>query len=98
MKRDIAQFSNTVTVEHGVVIPNRSYPTRTYPWRTMKPGDSFFVPQNGAEFASVRSSASYFASKNPGYKFTARRVYNPEPGIRVWRIKAPEIVYGANKP
>lgn len=53
----------------------------TYPFRDMKPGDSFFV-ENGNN-ASISCCASNFASKNPGFKFTTRREGN---GYRCWRI------------
>lgn len=59
----------------------------------MKIGESFFVPRDDREYYSVRSSASYFAARNPGYKFSIHRIDNPD-GCRVWRVKAPEIVYG----
>lgn len=64
-----------------------------YPWREMAVGDSVFIPGDLQESYSVRTAAAYFAKRNPGFKFSIHRLDEPM-GVRVWRIKAPEIVYG----
>ena len=53
-----------------------------YPWREMKPGDSFFVPVgNGAQ------KGMSVNAKNAGIKVATRTVVeNGVKGFRVWRI------------
>lgn len=76
-----AQFQ----VERGV--PVLEYPRgrpAKYPFRSMKVGDSFLVPETGLYAANrVSRSASACGSRN-GCKYVTRRV--PE-GVRCWRVK-----------
>jgi hypothetical protein len=51
---------------------------KIYPFEEMKPGESFFVPQD--RLISVRQSMSRINKKSK-YKFVSRRV---DSGIRVW--------------
>lgn len=50
-----------------------------YPFRALKIGDSFWTPH----VAKVRQAASWFAKRNPPYKFATRA---EREGLRVWRI------------
>jgi hypothetical protein len=69
-----------LAVETGIPIPrSASGPKGLYPWRDLKVGDSFFIP-NCKE--SVRGSLSQGA-KRFNIKIATRTV---EGGVRVWRI------------
>lgn len=55
-----------------------------YPFKDMKVGDSFFVPEgSNHNLASMRQKA-YLAGKHHGMKFSTRYA---DGGVRVWRIK-----------
>ena len=55
-----------------------------YPWREMRIGDSFFIPNKDVTSDSMAFSApSNFSLRNPEYKFAVRRI---EDGYRIWRI------------
>jgi hypothetical protein len=51
-----------------------------YPWRLMKPGNSFFVPQ-GSE--RTISSLAVSAGRARGWRFVVRSV---DGGVRCWRV------------
>ena len=75
----------SISIESNVPIPaNATCRQRThYPWAKMKVGDSFQFPITKRH--SVSSSASYFASKNPGFHW---RIAAGEEYGRVWRVSA----------
>lgn len=70
-------------IEKGIPIPTVGT-RRKFPFAEMKIGDSFFISQIEGETNSVRSTACYYARRNPGYKFRVKRV---EGGTRVWRVQ-----------
>ena len=81
-------MSGAFKVDSGVPLPalskgGRGAPPK-YPFGTMGPGDSFFVPVADAQRAShpVRRSANQYG-KRCGMKFATRSV---EGGIRCWRL------------
>lgn len=55
-----------------------------YPFRQMKVGQSFFVPNDEVDSFNLRMAASSFAQRNKDFRFTVRK---EEEGYRVWRIK-----------
>lgn len=62
-----------------------------YPFADMKVGDSFFVKGGLKETYNLRTAASYFAIRHPGYKFSVRAV---DGGCRVWRVPMEPTEYG----
>lgn len=68
--------------KHIAVPPITRRGNRKYPFPQMKIGESFYVGDT-AKTNSVRYSASYYAIRNKGFKFTVRKEAN---GVRVWRI------------
>jgi hypothetical protein len=73
-------------VERGVPIPTRGS-HHTYPFGTMRVGDSFLVPV--AKRKTVRSAA-WLAGKRRGWKFKSRDDLDELGrlrGVRVWRVK-----------
>lgn len=77
------------TVEKNVPIPRSNWTGNyRYPFRQMEIGDSFFVPGDspGEAAIRVRSAASYFCHRNPGFYFSVLKV---DGGCRVWRIESP---------
>lgn len=81
----------TFKIESGVPVPPRTGRT-IYPFREMKPGDSFALPLNGGGPAvqklmmrRVISAAQTF-TRRYGPHFTVRLVLD-EGIIRVWRDK-----------
>ena len=66
---------SVITIDKNVPFPGRALRS-TYPFKDMKVGDSFFVPDRQTIF--VRS-----AEKGLGFTFRARRV---DGGVRVWRV------------
>jgi hypothetical protein len=68
----------TIEVDDTVPLPDER--RLKYPFATMKPGQSFFVP--GGDLHKVASAASHW-SKTRGYRFTTRAV---DGGIRCWRV------------
>lgn len=68
-------------IEHGIEKP-RNYRRGVYPFRDMRPGDSFFVPSEDTSAKCIRASAYHQNRKGNG-KFTARTV---DGGFRVWRL------------
>ena len=74
------------SVESGVVMPppsKKGRPTK-YPFRQMKVGDSFFVPdENGKKMRDVVGASTANWGKAHGAKFSCRSV---DGGTRVWRV------------
>ena len=70
-------------IEHKIPMPKRRGGSRPakYPFREMKVGDSFFVPD--VKIYSFASQASLWGKKL-GAKFSCLTV---EGGVRVWRVK-----------
>ena len=84
-----------IEIEEGIPIwppspPVRgSAPLRTYPWREMEVGDSFFVPFGHASLDAFRIRGSVSAAANAaarilGVKFATRKQAD---GVRVWRVE-----------
>ena len=68
--------------------PAASGSRRRYPWRTMKVGDSFFVPcRDGEDPGKLQESIAATgvgAGKRLGTRYTTRR---EDDGVRVWRAE-----------
>lgn len=71
-------MSATVAVECDVQLPQ--FRRRRYPWSSLRPGDSFFVP--GKTTTDIAGSVSYARWKT-GFHFTTR---SERDGVRVWRV------------
>lgn len=77
-------------IEKNVPLPDGTSARATYPFASMKRGDSFFVPAKAREELSKMrnriSAAVAQWSRRHGRKitFTVRSV---DGGVRVWRIK-----------
>lgn len=80
-------------IERGVPIPpprckeggKRKGGKRVYPWREMKPGDSFFVAVEPSSVNRIQSQLSTIGAHQrdwTGKSYTTRIV---EGGVRVWR-------------
>jgi hypothetical protein len=69
-----------IQIDKGIPLPPQRRRPMKYPWRTLKVGESFFVPERtAAEFSgNVRS-----AKKKTGHRYTTRTV---DGGVRVWRL------------
>lgn len=72
----------TYKIDKGIPMPDptRNRPTKRYPIRDMKVGDSFIIPTKELPKhvgQSVRNSAGYY-----GRKVSVRKVKG---GVRVWR-------------
>jgi hypothetical protein len=80
------------TIEKNIPIPYA--PPSSYPFEAMAVGDSFAVPLEGSEYASLdsmKSSVSKFArlyseSVNEEKSFTIR-TFKDKSQIRIWRVK-----------
>lgn len=68
---------NSIDISQDVPLPVMR---RSYPYRVMQVGDSFFV--DGGRLQIV-CNANYRASKRLGMKFIARK---DSGGVRVWRL------------
>lgn len=91
MNKNNGQFK----IESSVPAPPITQVRRNrYPLREMAIGDSFFVPNEAAGDAQVRSGCCYFQIRNKNYRFTIRK----EPGgCRVWRISIKQKPKGTAK-
>lgn len=72
-----------IRIEKNVPVPTANggrYRACKYPWRELKPGQSFYVP-NGNR-ASINAGVQNW-SKKLNAKFTVRTM---DGGIRVWRV------------
>ncbi len=78
----MANKGEKYVIEHGVSVPGARTLAK-YPWRQMKVGDSFVASYE--EVAHIRSAAAYFATRNPEFAFTTRKVDADH--VRVWRVE-----------
>lgn len=70
---------NAIKIRKNIPMPE----TRaSYPWRTMKIGDSFLFPET-YHILSARS-ACHLAMKRTGYKFKVRQT---KEGLCCWRVE-----------
>ncbi len=87
-------MSGMLPVEGGIPIPPPSCKqggrpagvNYVYPWRKMRPGDSFFVPADRSWVNRIQSRLSTLGRHRGdviGASFTTRIV---EGGVRVWRV------------
>lgn len=75
-------------IEKGTPIPKLGELQRLYPFGQLEVGECLLIPvSTGAQVRSIRCAANIFARKNPGYRFTVRKMND---GVRVWRI----AIYG----
>ncbi len=74
---------NAIRIEAGVAMPEAwaSKGTSKYPFKDMKVGDSFLVPE-GTSRGAIQSAA-YYAGNTLSAKFVVR--VTPE-GLRCWRV------------
>jgi hypothetical protein len=78
----------TPRIERGVPCPGDYH--RTYPWRQMQIGDSFFIEKPSKV---VSAAACCFASRHSGYRFVTRKVReNGRSGTRCWRVSMTPIL------
>lgn len=70
-------------IERGIPIPPRNRGTRDpkYPFRDLRVGDSFYVPNKKVQ--DLSRVAQYWAHKD-NTKFSFRSI---DDGVRCWRIK-----------
>lgn len=78
----MANKGEKYVIEHGVSVPGARTLTK-HPWRQMKVGDSFVASYE--EVDHIRSAAAYFATRNPEFAFTTRKVDADH--VRVWRVE-----------
>jgi len=74
-------------IDKNIPIPKSKTKRTQYPWREMAIGDSIFVSDEEAPPSGAYTTPSYFALRNPEYKFTTRKV---DGGYRIWRIPCPK--------
>ena len=77
---------NEFQIETGIPIPQirRRGKSGKYPFRELKIGDSFLVPnQDRFTIKRLRSACHNFSKRNPDYMFTVKEEVT---GCRVWRI------------
>jgi len=73
-------------IEKDIPLPELAAPYTKYPFRTMKPGDSFLVPCSQDKIKSQKSSI--YMSARRVFGAVKHVVIRPvEGGIRVWRVK-----------
>lgn len=82
-------------IEHGIPLPP---PKLIYPFKDMKPGDSFLVPGKSLKdkegrnrYTRAQNAIHGFRKTNKGAKFQSAKWYSPEPenkflGWRIWRM------------
>lgn len=81
-----------INIDKGVSVPtdgDKGGRQPTYPWRDMKPGDSFFVPTQNIDKRERASGFNLTMGKraHPGSTWATRTVTeNGIRGIRVWRL------------
>ena len=78
----MANKTEKYVIESGVSVPGARTHTK-YPWRQMKVGDSFVASYE--EVDRIRAAAAYFATRNPEFAFTTRKVDADH--VRVWRVE-----------
>ena len=78
-------------IDTKIPIPSIRNKNGRYPFDTLKVGDSFFVPAEGANVVAVRSAAYMYAKSHLDYKVTARLVEEDGvKGVRIWRVAKEE--------
>jgi hypothetical protein len=73
------KVTGTYPLEGGIPIPPRVVHRPATNWKTMKVGDSFFVPGKTNNFAA----SCYAVAKKQGVKITTR---TSKDGVRIWRV------------
>ena len=68
-------------IESGVPVPPNRF---IYPWKGMKVGDSFLVPDRPGKLAPNMSAASAGTAKRLGTRYKVKR---EKGGVRVWRVE-----------
>lgn len=63
-------------------IPVQAHGNSVYPFASMEPGDSFFVPDGDVKFNTVRRAVAEWGQRK-NVKMTARKAPG---GLRVWRV------------
>jgi hypothetical protein len=72
-------MKTTYKIEKGIPITIPSHSVTIYPFKAMNVGDSFLVPLSKKN--SVRTSASNYTKRHPGFKMVSRRAPG---GLRCW--------------
>lgn len=70
------------TIEKSVPLPSKRQRI-IYPFPDMQIGDSFSVPSS--KYQNLNGAARAYEKKNPGTKFTTRKMQDNE--IRIWRVQ-----------
>ena len=81
MKPSSASAPINFKIETGIPLPGGSRNLK-YPWHQMSVGDSFSF--NADLVRKVWPAASYFARRNPEFRFSIRK--QRDGNYRVWRI------------
>ena len=82
----------TITIDKGVKIPPEGESRMRYPFKLMKPGDSFFIPVtsecvNTRKLRAAVSSAALRYLRKKHAKFTIRTVNEDgHTGVRCWML------------
>ena len=71
-------------IDKNVPVPEKGRKKKKYPFGAMAVGDSFLVTTAG-DCANVRSAASYYKIRHPGFAFSVQKEGE---GMRIWRIEA----------
>ena len=71
------------TIEKNIPVSNSIHHRTKYAFRQMNVGDSFMFPVN--ILPRVRTASSWFAKRNPEYRFTIKRINDSY--ARLWRIE-----------
>lgn len=80
-------MTETFKIEQGVPLPKMGKIRQKYPYRRLKPGESFLVAcgENERErMMNSLNSGAHWAGYKTGFKFAMRTVLG---GIRVWRTQ-----------
>lgn len=75
----------TIQTRKDLPVPPRGS-TGKYPWRVMKPGESFLIEAETPTRVKAAHAQVAAAARRTGRRFTARHV-KPDGGVRVWRTK-----------
>jgi len=71
----------TFTIESNIPMPDPKMGRKPkYPWRQMKVGDSFFVPDRKTNFIA---GIAWNQTRRHGTKWACRAI---DGGVRVWRM------------
>ncbi len=73
-------------INHDIPEPENS--RRTWPFKDMQVGDSFFCAETENGFKCLRSAASYHKKLHPPFDYISKKVIeNGIKGVRTWRTK-----------